>query len=482
MKTGRNDPCPCGSGKKYKKCCLEKDQEANARRPLLPTSPRREAPASSAEPPPAAVPRVASPPKPPPKPPDPAAERWNARWEEFEAQDGTGRIDVFFKTLDDPELMNDEMAFEMLNRLHGEFAKRGDRLRFAELVAALRARRPEVFDEGAHNFLSWLLKDALADGRTDEVRPLALELAPRTATDIDIVHRALEALAYHGHLSVLVEAMRLAWPGVKSSPNVVPWGISSFAEEGANYEIFHYLENTASPDPGDPVLLDRLKFFFDDPDLDFVRRFIDDVTGKTARAWTVADFGLKPPRKKSRDDWDDEGGSDNSPDEGAKNLARLTDEFIGYMHRQEGVPFSKGQLTRSDFYQYFMRRNEGELDPRPSMMELALRPNLKLPKPPKPIHPLCPERVTFEAHLAGLLGFLNFLYYRSAALFEIVPAWLRFLESRGLIDADTRTKVVANLRPLHAELLRIWESFSDDPTLLRNAQRWPEEGKGAGSQ
>lgn len=23
-KTGRNDPCPCGSGKKYKKCCLDK--------------------------------------------------------------------------------------------------------------------------------------------------------------------------------------------------------------------------------------------------------------------------------------------------------------------------------------------------------------------------------------------------------------------------------------------------------------------------
>jgi preprotein translocase subunit SecA len=23
-KTGRNDACPCGSGKKYKKCCLPK--------------------------------------------------------------------------------------------------------------------------------------------------------------------------------------------------------------------------------------------------------------------------------------------------------------------------------------------------------------------------------------------------------------------------------------------------------------------------
>lgn len=28
MRVGRNDPCPCGSGKKYKKCCLEKDEAA----------------------------------------------------------------------------------------------------------------------------------------------------------------------------------------------------------------------------------------------------------------------------------------------------------------------------------------------------------------------------------------------------------------------------------------------------------------------
>ena len=26
--TGRNDPCPCGSGKKYKRCCLDKDEAA----------------------------------------------------------------------------------------------------------------------------------------------------------------------------------------------------------------------------------------------------------------------------------------------------------------------------------------------------------------------------------------------------------------------------------------------------------------------
>jgi pyruvate/2-oxoglutarate dehydrogenase complex dihydrolipoamide dehydrogenase (E3) component len=25
-KVGRNDPCPCGSGKKYKYCCRDKDE------------------------------------------------------------------------------------------------------------------------------------------------------------------------------------------------------------------------------------------------------------------------------------------------------------------------------------------------------------------------------------------------------------------------------------------------------------------------
>jgi len=27
-KTGRNEPCPCGSGKKYKKCCISKNKPA----------------------------------------------------------------------------------------------------------------------------------------------------------------------------------------------------------------------------------------------------------------------------------------------------------------------------------------------------------------------------------------------------------------------------------------------------------------------
>ncbi|MBW1792566.1 MAG: SEC-C domain-containing protein [Deltaproteobacteria bacterium] len=33
-KIGRNKPCPCGSGKKYKKCCMEKDNKILAEKNL----------------------------------------------------------------------------------------------------------------------------------------------------------------------------------------------------------------------------------------------------------------------------------------------------------------------------------------------------------------------------------------------------------------------------------------------------------------
>ena len=55
-KIGRNDPCPCGSGKKYKKCCLAGDEAAaRAARPAPPAAVEPE------QAPPAELPKTASP-------------------------------------------------------------------------------------------------------------------------------------------------------------------------------------------------------------------------------------------------------------------------------------------------------------------------------------------------------------------------------------------------------------------------------------
>src|SRR5262249_53993615 len=153
-----NDPCPCGSGKKYKKCCLAKDREESAA-----ASPGSE-PELVLNPPrtslwPTAPAQVEHDPEPSP-PPDPITQRAEIRWKEFESSTEEGRIALFLETLEDTELMTDDMAFEMLSRIHQDALNRGDRGRIPALVGALRERLPEVFDKSASYYLTWCLQDA----------------------------------------------------------------------------------------------------------------------------------------------------------------------------------------------------------------------------------------------------------------------------------------------------------------------------------
>jgi hypothetical protein len=191
----------------------------------------------------------------------------------------------------------------------------------------------------------------------------------------------------------------------------------------------------------------------------------------------VGDFDLRRMPKRARDEWDEGEEESEAPDPAAINLSRLITEFVGYMRREEGVPFGRGQLMRGELHSYFVERQEGRLDPRPSMLDQVLRPERKLPKPPRPAHPLCPERVTLEVFLAKLVqGFVG-RHYVAAGVFLAIPAWLRFLESRRLIDSNVRRKVAKELLPLHATLSQLWQRYQDDPTLGRDVQDWPADAE-----
>ncbi|HEY2512616.1 MAG TPA: SEC-C metal-binding domain-containing protein, partial [Polyangiaceae bacterium] len=75
QKIGRNDPCPCGSGAKYKRCCQAKDEAARRQQATRPAVPAR--------PVPPVVERRAPPPRSSPSPPEPTAtERWWLAWDE----------------------------------------------------------------------------------------------------------------------------------------------------------------------------------------------------------------------------------------------------------------------------------------------------------------------------------------------------------------------------------------------------------------
>jgi hypothetical protein len=49
MKIGRNDPCPCGSGRKFKKCCAPSTAEASAAAAEAPSADSPESAETAAE-------------------------------------------------------------------------------------------------------------------------------------------------------------------------------------------------------------------------------------------------------------------------------------------------------------------------------------------------------------------------------------------------------------------------------------------------
>jgi SEC-C motif len=469
MNIGRNDPCHCGSGKKYKKCCLAKDEEAR-RREAAPPTPIKTPTAKLAPPSREEQPEAA---------PDPYIEAWNARYEEFEAGDYETRVALFGRTLDEGELMDSEMAFEMLSNLFDQAAERDDRDRYDSLIESLRERLPEVYKKQAHNLLENRIQNALVMNRPDVVHTLALELAALAGDEIDTWNDVESRLAYHGYLDTLVEAMRLAWPEVKSSDEILPWGIDEFNERAIRYETLSHIAKTPEPKGDDPALLERLRFFAGDGlDVDRARVIVGRLSGRIERRWTMDDFKLAPPKRRSRHDWDEEEEEEESkPDSARINLYDLTIQFVDYARRVEGVTYTKADLARHEIFSFIIKRNAGELEYRESMLDAALRPAGRRPikKFKRYEHMLCPDRERLDKFLAGKLQLLNYQPHKVAATMELIPAWMRFLQTQGLVDADLRKETLDSVKPLAGNLLPIFDNPRSDPTLGEAIKQWPED-------
>jgi hypothetical protein len=75
-----------------------------------------------------------------------------------------------------------------------------------------------------------------------------------------------------------------------------------------------------------------------------------------------------------------------------------------------------------------------------------------------------------------LLSFINPQYYKATATLELIPAWLRFLESRQLITADQYEQTLADLRGLDTELGKVVNNYSD-PALRTALDDWRSQGE-----
>lgn len=506
MKLGRNDPCHCGSGKKYKKCCLEKDEAASRTMPpedfvgedeeyydeeetdgVLESEPDAENDTADwdveedddddyddddeyEEEEDDDAPEV-------------DVKAANQRWREFEKQDYEGKIALFLKTLEAPQLMDDQMAFDMLDTLRAETSKRHERDRYDAAVEQLRERLPKIYAKGAHFYLENCITNAVIAGRFERIPRLLNELAQRAGRDIDSFNNTVVQLAYHGQLPMLIDAMRLAWPEVRESPEVVPWGIDEVADQSVQFLVFDYVEKYGAEAAGYADLFERAKFY-STVEPERLTKFIALLAGKSERRWTQADFAFTPKARPSRGRYDDEPRGIQIPKNIRQNLFDLSLEFQGEVRHELKMPLIKSELGRRQIVQYLMKRLAGELEPRLSMVEAAFNKPKPKTRPPEfylrgdesSVNWLCPDRETLEHFLNDLFHFLNPQPYTAAATLELMPAWLRFLESRQLLVASLREKTLQNLLKLSADLNNLLRKMSPDPALHRALENWGKEG------
>ena len=118
---------------------------------------------------------------------------------------------IFLDCLDDAEVMDDELAFEILRLLHQDAVQSGERARFAEHVRLLRDAGPRCSIKSAHTIsrgACWTPSRRAGRRLSHPWRGLA----ERAGQDIDTVNRGMEHLRYHGQLDVLGRGRR-ASPG-----------------------------------------------------------------------------------------------------------------------------------------------------------------------------------------------------------------------------------------------------------------------------
>ena len=497
MQVGRNDPCPCGSEKKYKKCCMEKDLAVEREGRVVvpaPTELRQKTWADfehlkvddfvddefdedEEEEEKFVAPRQMNlfgedvfPTHSEQKlmtlgeaiQQKAARERWN----EFEAADYENKISIYLKTLLDKILMDDEMAFEMLSEIHSEGTKRNESGRFVELLQRLKKQMPLVYENHAIFYFDWMIDCAIKEARNDDIFSLLKEMGPKANQNIDIFNYTFDKLAYYGYQSPLLETLKIAWKNVEDSSDIVPWGIEEFAEKGVDYAVFDYIENHTEINPNDPELVKMAHKFFHALNIKEFTTYINCVSGKEKGEWILEDFDPKSKRRKLL--------PMNHPKKSAeKNLYFLSLEFLHFLKKEENVQFSKGRLAQLELLDYFDKRNRRELVEEPGLLEKLASPGKHKPKKqPLPKHILCPDSFTLDVFLGGLLHFLNPQHYKLAATIELIPAWLKFLETRQLINKMLHDETIQNIRAnLIKTVLDTYDHAIPDPFLRQNLMR-----------
>ena len=438
---GRNDPCPCGSGKKYKHCHMQIDREAlqqaeteaaqKAEEERLAAWRERTEARRQEE---SAVVRTDVFEEEDEEEVDPELEILYEIWETFKRAEGDARWEICQSAIDD-QLMDDEQVLEFFSHLHRDALERGLESRFVQLVRHLRQQCFDAYQDQI-SFLFELTFPLLSPSERDSFLPdLIQDLIADGPDKIELFLNVVDMLASFGESALYTEVVRATEERVKTA-GLFEWAVDAYHTRYLDTYLFEYLDTTPAEEHRNPERIADLIASLPHPE-DLVENeyiaYLLRLAGDR-RAWTQADF---PLRTSGRTD-------DRIPDTTVDHLVYLNQEFLAHLRWEKGIPFAKGELGTRELRLFLANQEIPSVGRRSKGKKGAKSPD----KPPTAVLPLCPDREQLDKRLYSLMNFLGFQPYKGLVLMEVIPAWLQFLEERELIDAESHVASLHSLRDL----------------------------------
>lgn len=482
MAPKRNDPCHCGSGKKYKHCHLKDDREREKVRKQSNAIPTIDSPIdtqsfldeeawNSPELDEEDVEEEI----------DPEDERLEQLYETFNAAKYEDQVTILRSAIEN-QLLDGELAFEIFHEFYPDMIERGDREEFADLVSLLRSKQPEIYEEENAWFWSWEVTNALALNDDNALQSATDQLIENGGRDLDQFYPVFACLLYHGRRTTLMRALK------KHVPRLVPGKYFEFAESElhrrlSNLIVVDYIESHDQ----DKLLEERhfeelcsqLDPFVEALVPDGLKDFISRAAGLTRTQWTMDDFQLQAKRQRREDDFWSTDDEEDETDPAVLNLCRMADEFLYFARSVESIPLTKAEMAREHIVDYVFERYQGELtdsdDFRAPRSESHSRKKKKKHRNQPVTHLLLPDHRTLDRFLMRFFGFMANRTYEGAAFFELIPAWTRFLQAKGLVTNEESQQSLNSLQALSQSMVAILERNRDDPVLAANMRNWQSD-------